>query len=101
MRAFLQKYDRCFASLFMAACSVVVWTLVGELRWVDRPWHFQMAAADQRQIFGTMYWLDASAKALGLLALIWAVIAIRKTRTLFSLIVLIAAALAFLISFAP
>jgi len=101
MRAFLQKYDRCFASIFMAICSLIVWTLVGELRWTYRPWHFQMAAADSRQIFGTMYWLDASAKALGLFALVWAVVAIRKTRTLFSLIVLIAAALVFLISFAP
>jgi len=101
MRAFLKKYDRCFASIFVAICSLLVWCLVGELRWTYRPWHFRMSAGDSHQIFGTMYWLEVSAKALGLMAVIWAVVAVLRTRTLFAKIVLAGAVLVFLISFAP
>jgi hypothetical protein len=101
MSAILHKYDRCFAGLFASACSLVVWFLVGELRWIDPPWHYKMSASDSQVVFGTMYWLDVSSKALGFIAVIWAVAGFWKTRTLFSKIILTIVVLVFLISFVP
>jgi hypothetical protein len=101
MNAILHKYDRCFASIFASACSLLVWILVGELRWIDPPWHYKMSASDHQLVFGTMYWLDVSAKALGLIAVLWAGVAVWKSRSLFAKIVLAGAVLVFLISFAP
>jgi uncharacterized membrane protein YjjP (DUF1212 family) len=101
MSTFLHKYDRCLASIFAGVCSLVIWILVGELRWIDLPWHYQMSASDHQQVFGTMYWLDVSAKILGVIAVAWAVAAVRKSRTLFPKIVLVGSVLVFLISFVP
>jgi hypothetical protein len=101
MSAIIHKYDRCFASLFASACSFIVWIFVGELRWIDPPWHNQMSANDHQIVFGTMYWLDVSAKILGVIAVAWALAAVWKTRTLFPKIVLVVAVLVFLISFVP
>ena len=101
MSAILHKYDRCFASIFASASSLMVWGLVGLLRWNDSPWHFQMSHIDHQFVFGTMYWLDVSSKALGFIAMIWAVAGFWKARTLFSKIVLTIAVLVFLISFIP
>ena len=102
MRAVLHKYGRSFASIFASACSLVVWSLVGLLRWSDpTPWHYQISPTDHHLIFSTMYWLDVSSKALGVIAVIWAVAGFWKTRSLFSKIVLTFAVLALLISFVP
>ena len=75
--------------------------MVGELRWIDPPWHYKMSPTDHQLVFGTMYWLDVSSKLLGLVAVVWAGFGVWKTRTRFAKIVLAVAILALLVSFVP
>jgi hypothetical protein len=97
----LKAHGRSVEGLLFAAGSFVLWAAIGPVRWGTRPWSFDAPRVEKQPIYDALIRADIASHALGALGVVFAVIALWRSRTRFAKIALAITILALLISFVP
>ena len=71
------------------------------MRWGTRPWNIDAPRAEKQPIYDALYRADIAAHVLAALGVLFAIIALWRSRTRFAKIALIITILVLLISFVP
>jgi hypothetical protein len=98
---FLKTHGRSVEGLLFAAGSFVLWAAIGPVRWGTRPWSIDAPRAEKQPIYDALFRADVASHVLAALGVVFAVIALWRSRTRFAKIALIITVVVLLISFVP